>query len=81
VADGTGHARTFLDLAQSVFRALEKPEKIQFVDTPISIREKYQYFTQAEMNRLREQGFDHDFTPLEVGVQKYIKRLLAHPVE
>ena len=75
---GTGQARSFLDLARSVFSALGKPENIQFIDTPIAIRDKYQYFTQAEMKRLRFEGFKLPFTDLEVGTQKYIERLVKY---
>jgi ADP-L-glycero-D-manno-heptose 6-epimerase len=73
---GTGQARTFLDLARAVFKALGKSEKIEFVDTPLSIREKYQYFTEAKMDRLRKQGYLQPFTSLEEGVQKYMKKLV-----
>lgn len=72
---GTGQARTFLDLTKAVFASMGKPEKIQFIDTPANIRDKYQYFTEAKMERLREQGFAPQFTSLEDGVQKYIQRL------
>ncbi len=74
---GTGQARTYLDLAKAVFRALNQPEKIQFIDTPLSIRDKYQYFTEAKMDRLRAQGDHRPFTSLENGVQKYIEKLLT----
>jgi ADP-L-glycero-D-manno-heptose 6-epimerase len=73
---GTGQARTFLDLAKSVFISLKRPEKINFIDTPLSIRDKYQYYTQATMDRLRSEGFFAPFTPLEEGVQQYISRLM-----
>jgi ADP-L-glycero-D-manno-heptose 6-epimerase len=72
---GTGQARTYLDLARSVFRSLGKAENIQFIDTPLSIRDKYQYFTEAKMERLRNQGFKHTFASLENGVERYIKKL------
>jgi len=72
---GTGHARTYLDLARAVFAALELPERIDFIDTPVEIRDRYQYFTEAKMERLRSQGYERPFTRLEDGVQKYIARL------
>ena len=72
---GTGRARTFLDLAKAVFQVLQIPENIHFVDTPEKIRDKYQYFTEAKMGRLCQQGFDLQFTSLEEGVQKYVTRL------
>lgn len=72
---GTGEARTFLDLARAVFHSLGLPEKIEFIDTPVSIRDKYQYFTQAHMNRLRAQGYSKPFTSLEDGVKGYLGKL------
>lgn len=74
---GTGEARTFLDLARAVFTALGVPEKIDFIPTPESIREKYQYFTEARMDRLRAQGYAKPFTSLEDGVATYVKKLAA----
>jgi ADP-L-glycero-D-manno-heptose 6-epimerase len=76
---GTGQARTFLDLAKAVFQVLKINENINFIDTPEKIRDKYQYFTEAKMDRLRQQGFDLPFTSLEEGVEKYIMRLRAYP--
>ncbi len=73
---GTGGARSFLDLARAVFTALQRPEKIEFIDTPPEIRERYQYFTQAPMEKLRAAGYTTPFTPLESGVTRYIERLL-----
>lgn len=74
---GTGKARTFLDLARAVFRALEAPERIAFVPTPEGIRERYQYFTEAKMERLRAQGFSKKPVALEDGVDWYVRRLEA----
>ena len=71
---GTGQARSFLDLVRAVFAVLKKPEKIEFIDTPMEIREHYQYFTQAKMSRLRALGYQKPFTSLEEGVQKYLAR-------
>jgi ADP-L-glycero-D-manno-heptose 6-epimerase len=73
---GSGHARTFLDLARAVFRTMKKPENIQFVDTPKSIRDKYQYFTEAEMGKLLAQEYPLPFTTLEDGVHSYVSQLL-----
>jgi ADP-L-glycero-D-manno-heptose 6-epimerase len=73
---GTGESRTFLDLARAVFGALATPEKIQFIPTPEEIREKYQYFTEARMERLRAQGYAKPFTSLERGVATYVARLV-----
>jgi ADP-L-glycero-D-manno-heptose 6-epimerase len=72
---GTGHAQTFLDLVRAVFSALGKPEHISFVDTPIEIRDKYQYFTEARMERLRAQGYLRPFMNLDEGAKQYIERL------
>ncbi len=73
---GTGQARTFLDLARSVFQALGKPEQIEFIDTPEQFRTGYQYFTQARMEKLQAQGYHRPFTPIEKGVPLYVERLL-----
>lgn len=72
---GTGRARTFLDLVRATFKAMGKPEKIEFIPTPESLRERYQYFTEAKMDRLRAQGFSQPFTSLEDGVARYVARL------
>jgi ADP-L-glycero-D-manno-heptose 6-epimerase len=72
---GTGRARTFLDLAKAVFASLGVPERIEFVDTPEGIRERYQYFTEAKMDRLRKQGFARKPVALEDGVDWYVRRL------
>lgn len=73
---GTGKARTFLDLTRSTFRAMSVMEKIQFVDTPADIRDKYQYFTEAKMDKLRDIGYKKEFTSLENGVEEYVKDYL-----
>ncbi|GIV30531.1 MAG: ADP-L-glycero-D-manno-heptose-6-epimerase [Bacteroidia bacterium] len=73
---GTGKARTFLDLAKSVFRAMNKPENIEFIDTPQDIRDKYQYFTQANMQKLIGQGYAEPFTALEDAVGDYVSNYL-----
>lgn len=69
---GTGKARTFLDLARATFKSLNMPENIEFIDTPADIRDKYQYFTQAQMEKLRSIGYTQDFTSLEDGIDEYI---------
>lgn len=73
---GTGQARTFLDLAKNTFKAMGRAEQIDFVDTPIDIRDKYQYFTQADMSKLRNAGFSDAFMSLEDGVADYVKNYL-----
>ena len=76
---GTGQGRTFVDLAKALFTALEKPTDIQFIDTPIDIRDKYQYFTQADTNKLRAAGYPTPFTSLEEGIKEYVTEyLLMH---
>ena len=69
---GTGEARTFEDLARSVFTAMSRDVDIEFVDTPEAIRDRYQYFTQADMSRLRDAGYDRPATSLEDGVGQYV---------
>lgn len=73
---GTGKARTFLDLARSTFAALQQPENISFIDTPEDIRDKYQYFTEADMHKLRSVGYDKPFMSLEEGVKDYVRNYL-----
>ncbi len=74
---GTGEARAFADLARAVFAAMGVPERIDFVDTPEAIRDRYQYFTQAETTRLRAAGYDRPFTSLEDGVAAYVGDYLS----
>jgi ADP-L-glycero-D-manno-heptose 6-epimerase len=73
---GTGKARTFLDLAKSTFKALNQEPDISFVPTPEDIREKYQYFTEANMAKLRSIGYSQDFYSLEEGVKDYVSNYL-----
>ena len=73
---GTGKARTFLDLARATFVAMELSEDIQFMDTPADIRDKYQYFTEANMTKLRAIGYQRPFHSLEEGVSDYITNYL-----
>ncbi|GAA5024290.1 ADP-L-glycero-D-manno-heptose-6-epimerase [Marivirga lumbricoides] len=74
---GSGTARTFLDLVKAVFKSMGKPEKISFIDTPADIRDKYQYFTEADMDKLQKIGYKNPFTPLEEGVQDYVSQIKA----
>ena len=73
---GTGKARSFYDLAANTFKAMGKEVNIEFVDIPEDIRDKYQYFTEANMTKLREAGYDKEFTSLEEGVEDYVKNYL-----
>lgn len=75
---GSGVARTFLDLAKNTFLNLDKEENITFVDTPIDIRDKYQYFTEADMSKLIQAGYDKKFHSLEEGVKDYVTNYLRH---
>jgi ADP-L-glycero-D-manno-heptose 6-epimerase len=69
---GTGKARTFLDLTMAVFNSMGIEENITFFDIPEDIRDKYQYYTQAEMNKLLSTGYDRPFFSLEQGIEDYI---------
>ena len=73
---GTGKARSFYDLAANTFKAMGKDVDIEFIDIPEDIRDKYQYFTEANMTKLREAGYDKEFTSLEDGVMDYVKNHL-----
>ena len=76
---GSGQDRSFLDLAKATFAALGKTPQIEFIDTPIEIRERYQYFTQANMQKLlEEEGYPRQFTVLEDGVRLTVQALLSH---
>ncbi len=74
---GSGEARTFLDLTKAVFKAMDVKENISFIDTPEDIRDKYQYFTEANMEKLKSIGYDRSFTSLEEGVEDYVKNYLS----
>ena len=76
---GTGKARSFKDLASAIFRGLGKEPAIDYVPTPPDLRDKYQYFTQASMGRLRAAGYTADFTALEDGVGRYVEDYLSAP--
>ena len=69
---GTGKARSFYDLADNTFKALRLKTNIEFIDTPLDIRDKYQYFTEAKMDKLRKAGYDKPFTSLEDGVYHFV---------
>ncbi|WP_374599256.1 ADP-glyceromanno-heptose 6-epimerase [Brevundimonas sp.] len=76
---GSGQARSFLDLAHATFAAAGKAPRVDYVDTPESIRDKYQYFTEARMERLRAAGYSGQSTPLEEGVRRYVQGFLSRP--
>ncbi len=74
---GTGEARSFLDLANCVFDALKLEPQIEFIDIPEDIRDKYQYFTQADMSKIKDAGYNITFTSLEEGVKEYVTQFLS----
>jgi ADP-L-glycero-D-manno-heptose 6-epimerase len=74
---GTGKARSFNDLGKATFMALGLEPKINYIDTPVDIRDKYQYYTEATMEKLRGIGYDKDFTSLEEGVKDYVQNYLV----
>jgi ADP-L-glycero-D-manno-heptose 6-epimerase len=76
---GTGEARSFADLACAVFDAAGREPKIEYADMPPGIRDKYQYFTQADISRLRSAGYAAPFTSLEEGIGDYVGRFLSRP--
>ena len=78
---GSGKARTFLDLATLTFEALNLEPKIEFVDTPVDIRDKYQYFTEANMSKLVSSGYSKPFHTLEEGVADYVKNYLVPKIK
>ena len=69
---GTGHARSWLDLARACFAAMKTEPNIEFIEMPGDIRDQYQYFTEAKMEKLRSIGYAATFTRLEDGVAKYV---------
>ena len=74
---GTGKARTFIDLANSTFLAMNIKPNIEFIDTPIDIRDKYQYFTEAKMEKLKSIGYNIPFTSLEDAINDYVNNYLS----
>lgn len=74
---GTGKGRSFRDLAEAAFVAAGKPSKISFVDMPETLKSKYQYYTQADIAKLRAAGYDRPFIELEDGVRSYIRDFLS----
>lgn len=73
---GSGKARCFYDLAVATFEAMDRPINIEYIDIPIDIRDKYQYFTQANMQKLKSVGYTADFYTLEAGVRDYVQNYL-----
>jgi ADP-L-glycero-D-manno-heptose 6-epimerase len=73
---GTGKARTFNDLVKNVFKNMHKNENINYIDTPLDIRDTYQYFTEANMTSLKNEGYNQPFYTLEAGIEDYINGYL-----
>jgi ADP-L-glycero-D-manno-heptose 6-epimerase len=74
---GTGKARTFIDLTKATFRAMDLEPVIEFIDTPADIRDKYQYFTEARMDKIHNAGYSKPFHTLEKGVEEYVRQYLV----
>jgi ADP-L-glycero-D-manno-heptose 6-epimerase len=74
---GTGKARSWLDLACAVYAAIEKPPNIEFIPMPSQLIDKYQYFTEAKMDRIKSAGYSRPFTDLETGVGEYVRDYLS----
>lgn len=74
---GTGRARSFKDLVEATFSAMDLKPNISFIDTPEDIRDKYQYFTEANMEKLRKAGYEQEFASLESGVDDYVRQYLT----
>ena len=76
---GSGQARSFADLARATFAAAGKAPSIAYIDMPEAIRDRYQYFTEASMDRIRALGYGGQSTPLEEGVRRYVQDFLSQP--
>ncbi|MAO47050.1 MAG: ADP-glyceromanno-heptose 6-epimerase [Crocinitomicaceae bacterium] len=74
---GSGKGRTYLELVNATFKSMGLEPHIEFVDTPEDIRDTYQYFTEADLSKLREAGYNEEFTSLEDGIENYISSLIA----
>jgi ADP-L-glycero-D-manno-heptose 6-epimerase len=75
---GSGKARSFKDLAHSTFSALSLKSEVEFIPTPIEIREGYQYFTEANMHKLKSIGYSSPFYELESGIKDYVVNFLSN---
>ncbi|MEJ5263672.1 MAG: ADP-L-glycero-D-mannoheptose-6-epimerase, partial [Ignavibacterium sp.] len=73
---GSGKARTWIDLVTALFNAVGKPVNIEFIDLPENLREKYQYFTEANLTKIKSAGYNKPLTSLEDGVNDYVKNYL-----
>lgn len=77
---GTGKAQTWVELVTALFNAVGKPVNIEFVDMPEDIREKYQYFTEANLQKIRRAGYDKNIMNVEEGVTDYVKNYLMKDI-
>ena len=75
---GTGRAQTWLELMEALYQSVGREMKVRWVDTPEEIRDRYQYFTQAAMDRLRDAGYERPFRSVQEGVADYVQNHLAH---
>lgn len=75
---GTGKARPFLDVAKAIYSVLDMEPKIEFIDTPVDIRDKYQYFTEADMQKIKAAGYANENSTMEQGVKEYVKDFLSN---
>jgi ADP-L-glycero-D-manno-heptose 6-epimerase len=73
---GSGEANTWLRLARAIFAAAGVEENIEFIDMPAHLRDKYQYYTCADITKLRATGYSRELTPLEEAVEDYVKNYL-----
>jgi len=76
---GSGTARSFADMATAVFKSAGREPQIEYTQMPPMIRDKYQYFTEAKMDRLQAAGYAKPMTPLEEGIDDYVSRFLSQP--
>ena len=77
---GTGHAQTWVELVKALFDAMGKPVNIEFIDMPEEIREKYQYFTEANLKKLKNAGYDKTILNVREGVKDYVKNYLLKDI-
>ncbi len=75
---GTGHARSWVDLVRSVFAAMGREPNIEFIEMPEELRDHYQYFTEADLTKLRAAGCDHEFMTLESAIDDYVKNYIVY---
>ena len=75
---GSGSARTWNELARAIFAALSLPLKIEYFEMPVEIRDKYQYFTEADLTKLRRAGVEHKFFDFAAAVKEYVGFLSSH---